>query len=695
MSRTPRRRAIACCLLLAAAGAAPAVAQQPAGAETTDRDAGEWNAPRALELIARARERRHRPQVDSTLRNYRAFATGYVYFFLDRHDTDERTLLKVDQVALEVYWGAPNRTKQRIVGLRDQKALPNNIHYHLDHLTVVQNEFDDRIRVGDGDEVRDVLHPAARGSEAVYDFRIADSLSLRLGGAPEPIRVYELEVRPKHPDRPGYVGSIFVDRASADIVRMTFTFTPASYVDPRLDYIRISLDNGLWEGRYWLPYEQRLELRRQIRWLDLAVGGVIRGTMRVGDYRFNLDLPEGFFRGPRVVAAPARQREAYAFEEGLFAGLDEEGLAPMPDLAALRARAAELIGAGRLSGLPRLRPYLPNASSGFRYNRAEGAYLGAGLKYLHGATRAEVVGGYAWGAEHLSVATTVAAALGDATTLRLRGERRGLRDLGWRPGVAGVLNTLSSAFSGEDFLDPYFVDGVGAALEHRLGGAWTVGAGAALERHRSARLVEESAPLDDDAPFRPVAPVDEGTLLAGRAVLRREAPAGRAAGWNARLVLEAGTLDGAYVRPVLEADARVASADRGIELVARAAAGLVAGDAPAQRLFLLGGRGTVPGYPYRTFIGDRFAVADVELSRRLFGPWVRLRAVGAAGWTALHDAAVPAGWSAAPTDGIRASAGVGLSLIYDVLRIDRVRPLDGSGGWTTILSVSPRLLDLL
>ena len=34
----------------------------------------------------------------------------------------------------------------------------------------------------------------------------------------------------------------------ADIVRMTFTFTPASYVDRRLDYINISLDNGLFAG---------------------------------------------------------------------------------------------------------------------------------------------------------------------------------------------------------------------------------------------------------------------------------------------------------------------------------------------------------------------------------------------------------------------------------------------------------------
>ncbi|HEX7120210.1 MAG TPA: hypothetical protein VF212_15555 [Longimicrobiales bacterium] len=686
MSWTSPTRSTALLLLLSAAGPASAPAQDGDG----------WNAPRALELIERARERRHRPRADTALRNYQAKATGYVYFFLDRRDTNERTLVKVDQVALEVYWAAPNRTKQRIIGLRDRKALPNNIHYHLDHLTVVQNEFDDRIRLGDGDEVRDVLHPAARHSERVYDFRVADSLTLRLGGAPDPIRVYEVEVRPKDPERPAYVGSIFVDRATADIVRMTFTFTPASYVDPRLDYIRISLDNGLWEGRYWLPYEQRIELRRQVRQLDFPAGGVIRGTMRIGDYRFNQGLSDRFFLGPRVVALPQRMREAYPFEKDLFAELDAEGLAPMPELSDLRERAAELIGAGRLSGLPRVRLYLPNASSLFRYNRAEGAYLGAGIAYAPtAATTIDVSGGYASGPGHLATTVTASTTLGDPTTFRLRAERNAVHDLGLRRGTAGVLNTLSAALAGEDFLDPYYVDGVGIELERRLGGPWAIGLGAAYERHASARLEEPSAALDEDATFRPVAPVDEGTLLAGRASLRREPPAARGGGWSAALELEAGRLDGAYVRPVLAADARWASADRGTRLLARAAGGMVFGDAPAQRLFLLGGQATIPGYPYRSFVGDRFAVADLELSRRLIGPWVRLRTLGAVGWTALHEAAVPGGWDAAPTEGIRASAGLGLGLVYDILRVDWVRPLDGSGGWTTILSVSPDLLDIL
>ncbi|MBI4410629.1 MAG: hypothetical protein HY561_13025, partial [Gemmatimonadetes bacterium] len=294
--------------------AVPAAAQAP----------GEWNGARAPELLGQARARRATPHADSGLVDYQARATGYVYFYLDRKDTDERTLVKVDQVALDVYWGAPNRTKQRIVGLRDVSRLPNRMAYHLDHLTIVQDEFGDVIRMGEGDEVRDVPHPAAPGADSIYDFRLADSLTLRLAGSPEPVRVYELQVRPRRLDRPAFLGSLYVDRTTADIVRMNFTFTPVSYVDRRLDYIRVSLDNGLWQGKYWLPHEQRVEIRRQLPELDFPAGGVIRGTLRVGGYRFNQSLPESVFRGYPVTAVPAQMRESFPFETGLYDGLNEE-----------------------------------------------------------------------------------------------------------------------------------------------------------------------------------------------------------------------------------------------------------------------------------------------------------------------------------------------------------------------------------
>ena len=249
-----------------------------------------WNDDRVLELVQRARAVRQSVAVDTAFRSYQSEARGYVYFFVDRPDTDGRTLVKVDQIAVDVFWQAPNTTRQRIVGLRDEKVLPTNIRYHLDHLTVVQDDFGNFIRMGGGDEVEEVLHPVGPESEGTYDFLLTDSITIRYAGGAEEVRVYEVRVRPRDFDRPGFVGTVYLDRATAAIVRMNFSFTPSSYVDPYLDYIRISLDNSLWMERYWLPYRQEVEIRRELPLLDFMAGSVILGRFETGRYDFNVEI---------------------------------------------------------------------------------------------------------------------------------------------------------------------------------------------------------------------------------------------------------------------------------------------------------------------------------------------------------------------------------------------------------------------
>lgn len=404
-----------------------------------------------------------------------------VYFYLDRQASDERTLVRSDQIALEVYWAAPDRTKQRIIGMRGENALPNRMHYHLDHLTVVQNEFEDVIRMGDGDEVHDVPHPAASGSESIYDFRVSDSLAIRLPGASDPVMAYRIDVRPKRTDRSALVGSIFVDRATADVVRMTFTFTPVSYVDRRLDYINVSLDNSLWNGRYWLPHEQVVEIRRQIPELDFVAGAVIQARFRVSEYEFNQNLPQGLFDQLPVTAAPLAQRENYAFDSALYDDLIDTGLAAPAHMRDIRSQAAALVREQALSGLPPLRPSLPNASSAFRYDRAEGAFLGAGASYTpRPQFRAQLTGGYAFSAHRGSAAFGLRwGASTAATRVHTNIYYNALRDIGVRPGMPGVLNTISAIGFGDDFLDPFRARGARISIDRRVSPRWTLGVTAA------------------------------------------------------------------------------------------------------------------------------------------------------------------------------------------------------------------------
>jgi hypothetical protein len=140
-----------------------------------------WNDARTLELVRAATARRAVQLADTGLRSYTARATGTLTFLaqLGEGFIQSPALVKSDQLVLEVYWGAPDRSKQRIVGRRDTLLLPTDINYHRDHLGIIQNNFPNVIRLGDGDEVLDVPHPLSEAGQRTYDYRIADSLAIR------------------------------------------------------------------------------------------------------------------------------------------------------------------------------------------------------------------------------------------------------------------------------------------------------------------------------------------------------------------------------------------------------------------------------------------------------------------------------------------------------------------------------------
>ncbi|HEX2210363.1 MAG TPA: hypothetical protein VHG93_21980, partial [Longimicrobium sp.] len=622
MRRTLMRAALA---LAAVAAPAAAAAQEDA-----------WNSGRALELIRRAQDRRQVALSDTGMVDYQADARGYIYFYLDRRDTGERTLVKTDQVALDVFWKAPNLSKQRIIGLRDARNLPTNIRYHEDHLTVVQDNFGDLIRLGDGDEVADVLHPAAPAGPAAYDYRLADSTTIRLPGAQEPVRVYKLQVRPRDASRPGMVGSVYVDQRGGDIVRMEFTFTPVSYVDEQLDYINVLLENGLYKGRFWLPNRQQVELRRQVPELGLPAGGMIRGTMQISNYRFNQNLSPGLFAGRRVVSVPVPQREAFAFEQPIDAELREAGLSATGELGDIRREAAALVGRRLLSGLPGTRIDLSTASGTIRYNRAEGLAIGPGVRFTPGERLTlGIRGGYATAAKHAFGEVDLwRGALPDRVGIGVYLNRP--RDVGVGPAGSGAMSSLTALVAGYDFTDPYFATGAELRVDRAVGRGWNGALRLRAEDHRSAALETDFSLLGGGGHFRPVMPIDEGEFYGAAVSLRRPVPAEVARGFSFGLSLEGamtaqGDVLSGHWRPRMDAGF-VTRGGGGSELAVDASAGAAAGDVPRQQLYLLGGRGTVPGYAFRAYGGDRFAMARATYSAELFRPFVRGRVFAAAGW---------------------------------------------------------------
>lgn len=703
---------LAAALVVAALGplAAAAQGQDPERADSAF-DAGvaadgtamdRWDSPLAHAIVRQAIDARQHAYADSSLTRFSAEVQGHVYFLGEFRG--EREIVRADQVALDVYWQAPDRALQTIVGRRHEVRLPTNIKYHLDHLSLVLDNFGDRIRLGNGDEVWNVLHPAAPGALDTYAYRLADSLEIRV--RERIARVYELDVRPRDPTRPAVVGSMFVDRATGAIARLRITFTRAAYRDPHLESIALDLRSAFWEGRYWLPSEQQLEIRRSLSWLDFPLESIIRTRLEVLDYDLGGAAPWNLAPGERVASLPAGELERFwQWESPLYGGPVEDEDRSIEDLGAAVGRARSLVRPIDLVGGERLQIAIPDASSALRARRAEGVLVGGGgHARLGDATTASLWGGYASGSERIEASAAIDRHLG-AWDGRVEAHLHGLRDAGYFRTGSGVEQTLGLAFEGEDYTDPYFEDGGRVSIAHDVGSG-RAEVGASVLRQRSADLIMQTVLIGNRA-LRPVRPIDDGELAA--LDMRLEMPLGRALGtaWSAGVAGEAAT--GAigsfgFSRATLTLRGEREGLGSPWAWSSRLTVGLAGGDLPAQRLFLVGGRGTLPGYAFRQWGGDRVALWQGEVSRAVVSPWVRVRVLGAAAWTDLAGpgAAAATRFGVLDTPGVRTSAGVGLGLFYDLLRVEVVRGLEGpraddprGGEWELLVSLNPMLWDIL
>src|SRR5688572_27634005 len=343
--------------------------------------AQDWNDARVTALVTRATERRARQLADTGLTDYVATALGSLTFLAQVGEgfPDPPKVVKADQIALEVYWRTPNHSKQLILGRRDTLLLPTDIAYHRDHLGIIQNNFPEIIRLGDGDEVRDVPHPLSAAGLRTYDYSISDSLRIEVPG--QVIEVYEVRIRPKDERAPAAVGSVYLSRADAQVVRMAFSFTRAALLDKQLDDVAIVLDNALIEERFWLPRRQEIEIRRSGTWLDFPARGIIRGGFEISGYRINAGTPPVRFTGPEIELAPPARRAAYRFEEPLSSVIPPDmATASSEELTRVQARAAELVGQAALARARSGALLARSASDLARVNRAEGLSLGAGVR---------------------------------------------------------------------------------------------------------------------------------------------------------------------------------------------------------------------------------------------------------------------------------------------------------------------------
>lgn len=661
--------------------------------------AQDWNTDEALALVQRGIERRAERQADSSLRDYRVVAHGFVFFLgqLAEGMQEPPRLIKSDELMLRVYWKAPGRSKQQIVGWRDRIDLPTDIQYHRDHLGIVQNNFGDRIRLGEGDEVRDVIHPLARLGPSVYDYELGDDLTLALPN--RTVRAQEVRVRPKDFSQARVVGSLFIDVETAEVVIFQFSFTRAAYLDNTLEDITITLENGLFQGRYWLPWRQEIEIRRRTKWLDMPARGIIRGRWEIGDYHFNVGLPDGLFTGPEIQPLPKAVRDTFSWNVPLRVAIQEAaGPALTFDLEEVHDRIAELAGTHTLSGLATARPAVGSVSDLLHFNRVEGLAPGIGWIFRPSGDAVEIE-------VHGSVGASDERPKG-RVEVRLRAGRfdfqvaahRRLTDVVDQPTIAPVLNSLLAQEAGLDYGDYVLLDRAELSVRRGFGTRGGVSVGAGVERAASVAVMATPA----SGTFRPNAALGAQTLGIARLSLERQSTTLEVSGGlSARLDAEAGLGDTSrYVRVRVQGRGHVELG--ATELVLRTWGGWGSAGMPPYRTFVMGGRGTLVGEPYRAWGGRWAGWGRLEWRLQLPVPEIGLGPYVSTGRRAVLAPFVAAGWAGGATAGtpwqpsaaIRPVAGVAVEWFHRFLRAEVGVSLR-SGDIGATLGVTPDLWDIL
>ena len=638
--------------------------------------AQQWNSAEARALAAAGSARRQEAQADSSLTSYRTRAHGFVFFLAQVGEeglAQPPRLVKADELQVEVYWRAPNRSKQVILGWRDGTFLPTDINYHRDHLGIVTNNFGDLIRIGEGDEVRDVPHPLSPGGLEAYDFAITDSVVVE--GVEGSVSLLALAARPKDFSRPLVVGTLYLDAATAQLVRFRFSFTPAAYLDRQLEDITITLQSSLWEGRYWLPYRQEVEIRRRFSWLEFPARGIIQGRWEIEDYEVNAEFPDAVLAGPAIGGLRRTGGPDSLFAEPLAEAiaavarpLDER------EMAQIRADIERLAGNNLLSGLPSARIGGAGISDFARVNRVQGLALGGRAVLGLRRNRVQLTPSLGIGTADGRATGGLTARVGAGATELTASVGRQVRDFGEEPVIAPVLNSIAAQEFGDDYGDYLLLDAVTAGIGYRIDARHRLSVEGAIERSRS--LTVEASPANGT--YRPNPALGAGIYRIGRLKLERGAGSSVAQVSDLRgsLALEGGDGPTNYVRAV--AAARWLRPIGASQLLLRASGGVASEGVPAYRAFAIGGRGTLVGEPFRAFGGRRSLLAHLEWRLNAPAPAIPLGSFASTGNTMVLAPFAAVGWTGGsvaggvggPSDGARPVLGLAAELFMRLIRVE-------------------------
>lgn len=626
----------------------------------------------------------------------------------------------VDEFASTVRWSRAGFLQQTVLGhrVRLQVPVPYTLGSLLESPWVIPHLYGRSIQVltaGLGSRGTQAVNPFGEDGPRHYRYEAGSPIRIGVGG--NVVNLVPVEVRPRGTagDARLVVGTFAIDPEQAVVARARFGFAErGGTIGISRIATYLELENGLWEGRFWLPYWQR----REVQIISSLLGGAVaaRIVSNFAGYQLNTGWVPATRQRSELIRAEADSAATVRWDSRVgedFAALD------IRDFEDLRIATVNALNPsdGLLASV-----YYQRGEHLFRYNRVEGLYLGAAGRLMPAdplERRWEVYGTAGWAFAEQTPRGELQGRYRLETLETLDPERewaveaaayRRLRDLrAFRPSFQwDWIYALPALFAGDDTRDYYNATG-GEAFVVAEQGPWIYRLGGRVEAHDSVNRNTDRFLFGRADDFPPLASTEPGTNAALEGTVSYLNGPGVFGIGNSLLASLRGEVGAGEFRFVRATG--LLSLRRPIgpfTLATRIDAGYATPEAPPQFLYRFGAVEGLSAYrpdparcgaePCRDlFGGNAAAIARarflVPLPPRAAEPVYRAGffivppirpsfvLLGEAGWASIAADAAPAlaRIRAQPTNGVLSSVGAGVSIFDDALTLEYIFPLDERG----------------
>lgn len=478
----------------------------------------------AEEIIRRAIERKKRLRTRMGSYEYAAYTKMTLKIKIFRRVKDSSATGEVKSVMRDTilaagvietqtkgYWKEPDKFKEVILARKQTRNIAPEVN--ILGLANIPNLNDDRVKVYD----KLIVGPTAPNALEFYSYQMIDTTSVNNTA------VWRIKMTPKSTTLPLFEGTVTISDDTYRIVEGDFHGNDALSHSAPLDSLRVHQRFGFHNDPFLWPLESNL-------WLEIKFPGLIFPLLVdhigvVHDYDVNINIPDSLFDRFSVAVDQQADKVDSAGWSALQSPpltVEEKGAYRTIDSLYINSKAfASIMWIMRLPFWLAEKPFTM-LSDYFRFNRVEGAYLGAGydsrgyLGSIHLVARA----GYAFAQRASKYGLEVEQALtaGNSSTIGVEFHRSILNREGEEPFTLGA-NTFFALFAKQDPSDYFEGEGFSLFTRQRVGNELSLELRYLDEQQRSVKANTDFSIFQRSGEYRPNPLILDGHLRSASILL--------------------------------------------------------------------------------------------------------------------------------------------------------------------------------